>query len=58
MGRDKSHESYGEEYMPTEDNDSVGSNIDKKFEKSKLDPDVTINQNNNIKAKDGCTIYE
>ena len=58
MGRDKSHESYGEECILTEENDSEGSSIDKKFEKSKLEPEVTINQNNNIEAKEGCTIYE
>jgi len=56
MGRDKSHDSYGEQ-APTEE-DSDESNIDKKFEKSKLEPEITINQNNNIEVKDGCTIYE
>ena len=56
MGRDKSHDSYGEQ-APTEE-DSEESNIDKKFEKSKLEPEITINQNTNIEVKDGCTIYE
>ena len=53
---EKSHDSVdGEKTQPEEETEE---DIQKQFEKSKLEPEITINQNSNIVVKDGCTIYE